>query len=115
MQKLTFEDFQSRVTRGAEALDRVLPSWYRLVNTELLDLENPALCILGQLFPDRGFVQAVREVVSVDLDNTPVIAALGTDHGFDLITPYTDEHGFDDYQVLTELWVTEINIRLNDD
>jgi hypothetical protein len=39
-----------RVERGAAFLDGVFPCWYRFIDLDVLNLENPELCILGQLY-----------------------------------------------------------------
>lgn len=38
-----------RVARGAEALDRLRPNWFRAISIEELDLSDPCNCVCGQL------------------------------------------------------------------
>lgn len=38
------------VKRTAAILDTVFPNWYRFVDIEKLDMENPSRCVLAQAF-----------------------------------------------------------------
>lgn len=45
-------NYTDRVARGAAELDRILPGWYEKIDLEILDLDSPCKCVLGQLSVD---------------------------------------------------------------
>jgi hypothetical protein len=45
---LTSELISARVANGAALLDEKEPGWYSQIDTDVLDLEHPCGCVLGQ-------------------------------------------------------------------
>lgn len=53
---------EDRVKRGAEWLDGEMPGWERKIDLDMLRLDSPCNCILGQLFDgDFGAVVPGRK------------------------------------------------------
>lgn len=50
------DTIHTRVTRGAEFLDRVKPGWERLVDLAALDLSDGCRCVLGHVFAGEAGV-----------------------------------------------------------
>ena len=44
-----------RARRGAKMLDERYPGWERHIKVEMLDIQSPCNCILGQLVVDDAF------------------------------------------------------------
>lgn len=92
-----------RVARGAALLDAKRPGWDRQVDLAVLDLEDCALCVIGQLFgPER----------ESDADGPfgRGLDALGLCHGEEFA------HGFDaeipgEFPALTGEWRRVITAR----
>lgn len=50
-----------RVARGAEYLDGINPDWFKLVDTEHIDMRSGSRCIAGQVFGSYGNLPVRRE------------------------------------------------------
>jgi hypothetical protein len=71
------DTIQERVSAGARALDALNPGWEDKINLDRLDVANPQLCVLGQLYGEycdapsglrdneieRGFYANVAEAI----------------------------------------------------
>lgn len=78
--------YEARVRRGAALLDKVLPNWWNgnkkpTIILEILDMENPNMCVLGQCFGDykRGCNRLGIPAWSADFEKGKPNAK---DHGF---------------------------------
>lgn len=106
---------QADVDRGAALLDEALPTWYRFIDRDDLDLASPTRCVLGQLghssaarhglhfslgfFFPRSW-RSVGKRIGCDTRNT-VPGTYGFDAAF-----YGDENA-------TRLWGRTIQARLD--
>lgn len=115
MEKTTREEYRLRVSQGAEYLDESYDSeWYYNVDRDILDLKNTRNCVAGQLEPnDYGSYVDSLHYIGPEYRSLYEMCEWGVAHGFDLSSEYVDEHGYDDYKILTELWIAEIDARLN--
>jgi hypothetical protein len=115
MEKTTREEYRLRVSQGAEYLDTMYDSeWYWNVNQDILDLENTRDCVAGQLEPNdyASYVDSLH-YIGPDYRSLYELCEWGVENGFDLASDYVREHGSDDYEILTELWIAEIDARIN--
>ena len=115
MEKTTREEYEVMVFKGARYLDESYDSeWYYNVDRDILDLENTRNCVAGQLEPNdyASYLDSLRNI-GPDYPSLHELCEWGIAHGFDLPNEYVCEHGYDDYEILTELWTAEINARLN--
>lgn len=102
------EVIKERVARGAARLDEVKPDWRSSVNVSRLDMEDSYQCVLGQAFWSYGHGLVCLEIQAGE-------GSVG--HGFILAStemvdlyPEALERGIDEEQeILTALWVEEIN------
>ncbi len=80
----SIEHLQTDVDRGTALLDECYPGWADRIDTDWLDLESPAHCVLGQLYGDylgaREALVSARggRVVHVRHDHV-----LGDEYGFE--------------------------------
>jgi hypothetical protein len=88
---------QSNVAAGATMLDAKEPNWFLRINIEILNIDSPSRCILGQLYGD--YFNAAREMG---------IAGKEESLGF-CIDWDSNELSFDD---LEDAWKREIADRL---
>lgn len=49
------KQISANVKRGVKLLDKELPSWWKRVNPDTLDMSETYLCILGQLWDPHGY------------------------------------------------------------
>lgn len=93
-----------RVRRGARLLDERQPGWHRQVNQSFLDLADSGVCVLGQLHGGYGHGLAVLGFL---FDGS------AQKYGFDADFLWEShiESGFEQYSILTELWIEEIKTR----
>lgn len=91
-----------RVARGAAWLDTVLPGWCRNIDLELLDMEHPWRCIIGQLSEGDycGFM------AHHEMDHFEQIR-LGFESGH---IEYVTEHS--EYPALQEAWTYYLKNRM---
>lgn len=57
--------FKEYVKRGVDLLDREIPNWRDKIDVEILNLRNTKKCIIGQLYPDNTFDDAL-EFIGID-------------------------------------------------
>lgn len=57
-----YETEADRVKRGAAFMDKILPGWHRKVNLKKLQMENSAMCLLGQTFGVHHEESLAREM-----------------------------------------------------
>lgn len=68
MAVVSYEDFQSRVNRGAALLDAEFPGWFERIDTDSLDIATCSRCVLGQVYGD--YLMGVLKVLpSEDTDD----------------------------------------------
>lgn len=87
-----------RVARGADMLDKNRPGWEHQINLEILDMNDPYKCVLGQL--QGEFFSGLRTIE----DN----GANSFDYGFDV--HHTDQNKIF-YGDLDEAWFSQIMLR----
>jgi hypothetical protein len=81
----------SRVARGAAFLDEKAPGWEKRINTQILDVADPAVCVVGQIY--GGWERGLRKM---ELNESPYV--------------FTFNHGFQDPSDTAE-WIKLINKR----
>lgn len=54
------ESYRKKAERGAALLDRLMPSWFKLIDLDTLKLEDCQNCICGQIARKSG-VKAIRQ------------------------------------------------------
>lgn len=83
------------VKRAAALLDRAKPGWENLIDTETLNLNRTACCVLGQVYGEDEYEDARFWFVRQGF-------------GFgDIDTPFVEIHG----NATTTDWLTEIHDR----
>ena len=89
-------ELQSRARRGAKALDKKLPNWFRQnkISITTLDLQEPHHCVVGQL----------RLEIPRGAHDLGGVTMYDADMGFAAYEP-------GDYPRLTAIWVEEIRAR----
>lgn len=95
---------RERVALGGRVLTRLWPEWRREIDLDLLDMDDPRCCILGQLWGTadydgvalNGFTRAVRRRWQYDM-STATIGGMGF-----LVMPRQD--GRTDYSELNAAW-----------
>jgi hypothetical protein len=98
--RATAATYSARVRKGAELLDEHRPGWQDTVSTSILDVKDPACCVVTQSFdPGVGFARGTDELGLWSHDCI-------VEHGFDL-------HAVDpiSYDELAELWQRAIHRR----
>lgn len=53
---------RAAVNKGAKLLDKILPGWHNQVHLQTLRMDNPSLCMMGQLFGGRVEGDLAREM-----------------------------------------------------
>lgn len=97
-----------RVARGAAWLDGEAPGWRGRVDVATLDMDNPMLCVLGQVFAadgdtltDNGYSRTAR--------SDDKAWSWPDEHGFiGIADEDTDPDGTADDEALRLAWITEI-------
>lgn len=102
MDRVSYEEYAMRVSKGAELLDQKESLWYLDIDTMILNTQHPDVCIAGQLFPNTDYVAAMRRLGLNCWDKGDI------EHGFDLSSRYIAEFGYGDHEILTILWTKEI-------
>lgn len=114
------------VQKGAEVLDRLVPGWALRINLDLLDMQETKYCIVGQLWPEGGWIvnatnlcrlidpERLREYAEtfVVYDPYQVVDAIMTEHGFEIPNTTPDESYDSAYRALAHLWREEISKRV---
>jgi hypothetical protein len=109
MEEITSNWYDHRVKKGAILLDQVVPGWFDLIDTDLLDMTSDTKDILGQIYGDfkHGFWIITRPLPSDQLFSA-------ADHGFTLYDNEQDTRVDDRdliigrFKVLEALWKQEI-------
>jgi hypothetical protein len=83
---------EERVMQGARLLDERTPGWERKIELEFLDMGDVHCCILGQVYDDLAYSEA--------LDYLETNLMSGAYHGFD--------RDGESYSDLKQLWLKEI-------
>ena len=84
------DHYIDRVARGAALLDEHLPGWTDEIDLDDLDLENPCLCVLGQVGFTLGHANREGGTFSLALDH--LYSKVDSKQEFDFF-PY--DYGFD--------------------
>jgi hypothetical protein len=68
--------FNSRqeIEAGSALLDEKASGWIERINLELLDLSNTCDCVVGQLFPNISYLNALEVLFGKDSDENDVVA-----------------------------------------
>lgn len=100
--ELSEEHLKDYVSAGAELLDRKRPDWFLRVNLDKLDLGSGYECVLGQLY---GAYASGVDRLELDWDADEPTRLGFSAHGL----PGGDLN----YPELTELWLDQIQYRLD--
>lgn len=95
MMESTMGTMEERVDRGVALLDEKFPSWKRVVSAEVLDMSQPDLCIMGQLFGGYG----------IGLDNIGIDNYEAEQYGFDVTL---NSNGVESYRDLNHEWLLRL-------
>lgn len=92
------EDLTAKVRKGMDYLDKTVPGWEHKIDLRRLELENPQVCVCGQLFGDfwakvRGDASAGARIQISDMEK----------FGF-----YIENNEDGDYELLTRIWHKKI-------
>lgn len=103
------EVIKARVARGTARLDEVKPDWRGSVNVAWLDMVDPHRCVLGQAFGSYSYGLYALDIMA---------GGESEHHGF-LVPEYTEIMDLypgaalsgqqEECEILTELWVEEID------
>lgn len=107
--KITEEQVQERVERGAAYLDEVDPGWHRRVTAETLALEDGEHCVLGQLHGEFRVGLGRSHVLS--LSSAPRASLSPVDYGFKCVEGVSDAWQARDYELLTAAWREAVRAR----
>ena len=101
------------VRLGAKLLDKKFPGWAKKITPDILELNDPHRCVLGQLYGDfeKGAIQL----------GPPGSGVKGRDWLTDRGDDFAKDHGFDSsegdegpsYEALNCAWMLEIAKRLS--
>src|SRR5438309_1704809 len=98
-------DLQAAVQRGAAWLDEHQPDWWRKIDTQLLDLNNPCRCVLGQLRGDYAvYLHTAWKQARPDYEADLALLEWSDMNGFSASGPAADA----DLAMLTSYWLEEI-------
>jgi hypothetical protein len=96
-------DYAARVAKGAALLDEKRPGWERLIDLEILDVENGHCCVTaqfsGMVYGDSSWRHGMEQL-GLNMRSY-------TEHGF-----RTDDDRVLDYPTLNTLWKDLISKRL---
>jgi len=118
---------RKRVRRGAALLDRVMPTWFKKINLDQLNLADCAACVCGQLaLHSRS--QVVRDEMKDIRGRIDKMCGYGAFASYlntkangraaTALFPFNIEHGFTanhldgDFEDLDAAWEREIHRRL---
>ena len=100
--------FMTNARKGAALLDVERPDWFRLIDTEALNMEGAWSCILGQLYGDfeTGMLSLNLRVWGMSIDSF--------NYGFNLHYDSPDYLNADgeSWALLEIAWIQLINERL---
>lgn len=60
--EIELQEQTEAVKKGANLLDKILPGWHNQVNVKKLDMGEPTLCMMGQLFGTKVEGKLAREM-----------------------------------------------------
>jgi hypothetical protein len=107
-----FPDIPERVARGVALLDEKCPGWDQKINVKALDIEDPANCVIGQVYKDSGIVGAfgigATNLVGKKAYGNDINAPVLIEHGFSGTRRPGDDNEFD---ALTAAWKRAIRAR----
>lgn len=107
--KITPEQVQKRVERGAAYLDEVDPTWYRRIDAEALALENGRHCVLGQLHGEFRLGLGRSHLIS--LSSAPRASLSPVAYGFKCVEGVPEEWQKRDYDLLDAAWMEAVRAR----
>ena len=101
-------DIATRVAKGVALLDERKPGWMDRINLITLDVQDPNMCILGQLYPVRdddmfpdGFNKGISALS---------LCSDAQEHGVDCYPHHDILDQRQDYVYLTQEWKRVIKI-----
>jgi hypothetical protein len=98
--------FEEQIARGADWLDEQKPGWELMIDLSSLDLTDPCLCVLGQVFNHGEYAVAGYHWARNELiDSDEVVAC-----GFTFSTLSSHDTA---WQILNDEWAAFIKNRLN--
>lgn len=62
-------DSEAAVAKGAALLDKILPGWHKQIDLEKLDMGEPSICMMGQLFGTAIEGQLAREMYPKEMED----------------------------------------------
>lgn len=114
------------VKRGAKLLDSLVPNWPRKIRKSTLELDDPSMCVLGQVWGNfhSGLRKMAEKAIHVHLKASPLKKIRTPDGNIvsDLVENATEInaefYGFDildtnnaSYERLGQAWLREIDAR----
>ena len=99
-------DIATRVARGVALLDERKPGWAGQIDLITLDVANPDMCVLGQLYPDHS--SCFPDGFNAGLDDLDLHE--GFTHGVDCYPYDLIVEQRVDYYKLTQEWRRVIEI-----
>lgn len=120
MEILESEFVRQSVKRGAALMDENDPRWFEKINLESLDMKNPCLCVLGQVYGRYGsglkeilsdgeyadWISLASEGSDTNLISKPEFYGFCFDRDFESL-----DYILDRYRKLDNLWTQEIKDR----
>jgi len=108
---MSIQKTNKRAARGAKMLDKKRPGWHRIINRDILDIQDIENCVLGQ---QDGYCNMSNEFFG-DLPSGELLRQVAR-HGFDVsIKAYNSEDLDLRFRMLNHAWRHEIIERLNAD
>lgn len=108
------EPIAERVTRGAEVLDEINPSWRKDIDVARLNIASPFSCVLGQAFGLYAHGLAAVEDYLFETGSLPestrendVDDLVAGSHGFNLYMDEEDDDRFT-FDALWAEWMREL-------
>src|SRR4051794_2464821 len=49
------DKIEDAVSNSAEVMDELRPDWFSLVDAKAFDIDDPEMCVAGQVWPHRAF------------------------------------------------------------
>jgi hypothetical protein len=102
-------DYAARVAKGAALLDEKRPGWERLIDLDILDIENGHCCVTAQLSGTNAWYAGQQQLGLTTGDDGTYVA-----HGFNAEAdgePDSDAQAVA-YDTLNTLWKDLISKRL---
>ena len=96
-------EIQAAIDAGVKLLNAHTPHWFNLIDLSTLDLSICSDCLMGQIFPNSSWEEAL-DLVGVTQTDDPLQPNNADYFGFDT----DDDVGDYGYPELTAAWVAEI-------